>query len=471
MNKRLKLGLMLMLITSISWAQERPKPVLDGLEKKIDAQVKKYLDLDIFSGNVLVAENGNILYHKSFGLANRESKEANTINTKFDIGSMNKTFTKLIVLKLLEEKKLKLEDKLGHYLEGFPKMAADNITIAHLLNHTSGYGDYSQTPGFFGAPASEKIIDKLVKRISQMPLFFPPGTDREYSNSGYVLLGAIIEKVSGRTYHDMVQDHIVTPLGLTETYVKEKYTVPNRAIGYLKNMKGELEDNQGFVEVPNPDGGFLSTTSDMLKFHREFFYGDDIVKKKTKLKDEFYSMIQPHQNTGGAIPIAGGFNGANTSIYEILRDKISIIVFANMDEPVAENLGADILSIVRGEKPGEPKMPTLQVVYQALKQNGRDYVKNNFEDLSSNWNPMDPPGIILNMIGYSLMRDGDLNMAADAFSLNTELFPEDPNVWDSYGEVLLNQGKKEEALSMYQKALSIDPEFPSALEKVKELTQ
>lgn len=462
---------MLMLITSISWAQERPKPVLDGLENKIDAQVEKYLDLDIFSGNVLVAENGNILYHKAFGLANRETKEANSLNTKFDIGSMNKTFTKLIVLKLLEEKKLKLEDKLGQYLEGFPKMAADNITITHLLNHTSGYGDYFQTPGFFEAPASEKTIEKLVKRISQMPLFFPPGTDREYSNAGYVLLGAIIEKVSGRTYHDMVQDHIVTPLGLTETYVKEKYNVPNRAIGYLKNMKGELEDNQGLVEVPNPDGGFLSTTSDILKFYREFFYGNTIVKKRTKLKDEFYGMIQPHQNTGGAIPIAGGFNGANTVIYEILRDKISIMVFANMDEPVAENLGADILSIVRGEQPGEPKMPTLQVVYQALKQNGRDYVKNNFEDLSSNWNPMDPPGIILNMIGYSLMRDGDLNMAANAFSLNTELFPEDPNVWDSYGEVLLNQGKKQEALSMYQKALSIDPEFPSALEKVKELTQ
>lgn len=456
------------LLTNCNAQEKHPILQKNEIEPKIDALVKQYLDLDIFSGVVLLAEKGKPIYHKAFGLANRETKTPNTLNTKFNIGSMNKTFTKLVILQLLEEDKLSLSDKLGKYLPGFPKLAAKNIKIEHLLNHSSGYGDYLGRD-FFNSSISQKTIKALVKRIKKMPLLFEPGSEQEYSNSGYILLGAIIEKITGQTYHQNVKERIVKPLGLTETYVENKNEVPERAIGYLKTMTGEIEDNTGFVELPNPDGGFLSTTTDILKFYREFHYGNIIIKEETKLKDEFYQMIQAHNNTGGAIPHAGGFNGANTVNYEVLRDDITLIVFANMDEPVAEQLGAGILAIIRNQAPKSPALPAVQNVYQSYQKHGIDYVKTNFESLITNFHPEDPKDMILNAVGYDFLQMHEENKAIEIFQLNTEIFPNVGNTWDSLGEAYFKNGDNKKALAVYKKALSIDPEIPSAIKMVKKL--
>ena len=234
-------------------------------------------------------------------------------------------------------------------------------------------------------------------------------------------------------------------------------------------MKGELEDNNGFIALANPDGGFQSTSADVLTFYREFHYGEKILKKETKMKDEFFRMIQEHTTTGGAIPHAGGFNGANTVNYEILRDMITVIVLANMDEPVAEHLGAGILAIIRGQSPKKPAIPAVQKVYQAYTINGVDFVKKNFNDLISNFHPTDPKSLIMNQIGYEFLFDGSIKQAIELFSLNTEMFPEDHNVWDSLGEAYLKNGDRDKALEYYKKALSIDPDFPSAKKMIREI--
>ncbi len=456
-------------ILSVS-AQKSPPVELSkmNLDPKIDQLVKAYQDLDVFSGVVLVAQNGVPVYHKAFGLANREANIPNTLQTKFDIGSMNKTFTKVVVFQLVEAGKLKLGDPLGMYLSGFPEVAAKNITIEQLLNHTAGFGDY-HTPGFFDAPRSEKTIAAIAEKAKNMPLLFEPGTDQSYSNLGYILLGAIIEKVTGKTYHENVKERIIQPLELRDTYVEDKDRVPQRSIGYFKNMKGELENNEGFLEIPNPDGGFQSTTLDILKFYREYHYGHKLLKPETKKLDEMWAFMQEHQTTGGAIPHAGGFEGANTVIFEVLRDKISVIVFANMDEPVAEQLGVGILSIIRGKEPQQPSLPATQNVYQAMQEHGLGYVKENFEALTVNFHPTDPRDMILNEVGYELLFSEDIDQAIATFQLNTELFPDVANVWDSLGEAWLKKGDREKALKYYQKALAIDPGLPSAKAAVDRL--
>ncbi|MEM9687360.1 MAG: tetratricopeptide repeat protein, partial [Bacteroidota bacterium] len=176
----------------------------------------------------------------------------------------------------------------------------------------------------------------------------------------------------------------------------------------------------------------------------------------------FFRMIREHATTGGAIPHAGGFPGANTVAYEILRDKISIIVFANMDEPIAEQLGAGILAIIRGQEPQKPTLPAIQNVYQAYNTHGLDYVKDNFFALIVNFHPEDPKSVILNNIGYEFLKDNAIKKALELFTLNTELFPQDPNVWDSLGEAHIKNGTKAKAIQYYKKALAIDPDFPSA---------
>ncbi|AXT20439.1 serine hydrolase [Flavobacteriaceae bacterium AU392] len=440
------------------------------IASKIDALVKQYTSLDIFSGVVLVAENGKPIYHKAFGLADREKGIPNTLNTKFDIGSMNKTFTKVLILQLIDEGKLSFDDTIGKHLIGFPEMAANNITVEHLLYHFSGYGDY-WSPDFKKLPTKQKTIQGLLERIKKMPLLFEPGSENEYSNSGYIILGAIVEKITGKSYHKNIQERIVTPLNLENTYVEStlKSKISNRAIGYYKDIKGNLLNNNDFVELPNPDGGFQATTLDIMKFYKEFFYGNSILREEAKMEDEFYRQLERHRTTGGAIPHYGGFEGANTALYEILRDKITIAVFANMDEPVAEQIGPGILAIIRGQKPKKPSLPAIQNVYKHYNEKGLDYVKTNFKNLISNFHPTDPKSLILNRIGYTFLRENKIDKALDIFKLNTELFPENPNVWDSLGEIYLKKGDTKTALKNYEKALTLDPEFESAKRKVEQL--
>jgi len=452
-----------------SFSQEKSKIANPTqLESKVDALVKQYQDLDIFSGVVLVAEKGKPKYYKAFGLANREEKVPNTLTTKFDIGSMNKSFTKTLILQLMEEGKLKVTDKLGDYLKDFPEIAATKITIMDLLKHRSGYGGYWGRD-FNDLPIDQKRIPALVERIKKLPLDFEPGTDIQYSNAGYVLLGAIVQEITGKTYHQEVQERILNPLGMTETYMVDKHEVPDRAIGYLKDMKGTISSNTGFVEVPNPDGGFQSSAGDIVKFYTEYFYGATLLSNETKANDDFFGFTNSNRTTGGAIPMAGGFPGANTAYFEVLRDEISIIVFANMDEPVAEQLGAGILAIVRGNEPKTPSLPAVQNIYNHYKKFGLQYIEDNFFSLIDNFHAEDPKGMILNDIGYDYLQNGEIEEALKFFKLNVKLFPEDANLWDSLGEGYYEKGDYKKSLQYYKKALEIEPSMSSAIEMVAKL--
>jgi len=428
-----------------------------------DALVKQYQELDIFSGVVLIAENGHPFYLKAFGLADRENGKANTVRTRFNIGSMNKSFTNLLIYKLLESNQLKPNDKLGKFLSGFPEKAAQNITIEHLLTHQSGYGDYFQ-PGFFDSPPETRTIDGIVERARTIPLLFEPGTEQEYSNTGYILLGAIIEKVTGKSYYENVKEHITKPLQLNETFIENTHMVKNRAIGYLKSVKGELEDNLRFHEQAKPDGGFYATAADILKFYQNYYYSDSLVSETVRGADRFFQAAKELQKSGGdkAFGNAGGFNGANTVLYEMPGLRTSIVVFANMDEPVAEQLGQGILAIIRGEKPKKPHLPAAQNVYMAMKKHGAQYVKSNFDSLTVNFHPDDPRDFILNMVGYELLWDNEIDAAIEAFTLNTELFPDAANCYDSLGEAWVLKGNREMALKNYRKALELDPQMESA---------
>ncbi len=463
---------LIFLISAIS-AQAQPGLRSDSFEKSVDDLVQAYTDLGIFSGVVLVAEEGKPVYHKAFGLADRSTGRMNTTETRFDIGSMNKSFTKVAVLKLIHEDKLSMDDPLGKYLDGFSREVSENVTIRHLLTHTSGFGDY-HGPDYFDRSYDEKKLWPIVEILKGMPLMFPPGEEQAYSNAGYVLLGAIMEKAAGKDFFDLINELVVQPLGLENTYLREKYNTPNRAIGYMLTMRGELESNDVFNDPPKPDGGFYSTTEDILKFYRAYFYGNTLWTDEVRKLDPMYPFLQEHMDSGGAIPHAGGFGGSNTVLYEILRDRITVVVFANMDEVVAEDLGAGILAIIRGLKPKQPAYPAIPLIYQSYREQGINYVEDHFEELSANWHPADPKDWILNNIGYNLLYSGikgEQQQAIEILELNTRLFPEVANTWDSLGEAWKATGNKEKAISCYQKALKLDPGLESARDALKELQE
>ncbi|RMH62003.1 MAG: tetratricopeptide repeat protein, partial [Calditrichaeota bacterium] len=343
------------------------------------------------------------------------------------------------------------------------------ITIKHLLDHTSGFGDYVG-PRFFELPDNRKNIQGLLPLIKEMPIHFIPGTENEYSNAGYILLGAIIEKVTGKSYAENLEERIKKPLQLSSLVTKNVKKTARRAVGYTKNIFGEYEDNEHFVFEPKSDGGCYATAEDMMIFYRAFLYGNKLFSDKVKHQDPFFKQIQPiYKQHGAGIPFAGGFNGANTVHLERLADNISIVVFANMDEPVAENIALGIHKIINGQEPPKPQLPTLLSVYQAYVKNGIEYIRTNFKSLTSNWFDNDPKDLILNNLGYELLHNGRLEDALKIFRLNTEMFPNVANCWDSYGEALFKSGRNTEALKAYKRALKLNPNIPSAKKMVKEL--
>ena len=435
----------------------------------INQLIQQYLDLDIFSGVVLLADHGKPFLLEAYGLADRESETPITTNTLFDIGSMNKTMTAIVVYQLVNEGKLSLEDLMVDYLDGFQDERTADIRIHHLLNHSSGFGDY-HWEGYFEAGPEEKGIAAVTERARQMELLFAPGEGDEYSNTGFVLLGAIIEKVTGISYQQNVQERIVDPLGLKNTYVQNLDDYRSRqAIGYRKSIFGDLIATPSEAEVPNPDGGFLSTVEDVFTFYRSFYYDDLLLNPEARSLSpmlQHFADLDPGQLTGSA----GGFEGWNTCFLEVKGQELSIMVFANMDEPVAENLAIGMLSILQGEEADAPALPAIQLVAQAYQEYGIDFVRTNFEDLTTNFHPTDPKDFILNMVGYGfLYEEEDPDAAIELFLLNTTLFPEVANCWDSLGEAYAMKGDREAAITAYNKALELAPGLESAVQALARL--
>lgn len=441
---------------------------LDGIAPRIDSLVKSYTDLDIFSGVVLLAKGDTPLYHRAFGLANREKNIPNRLNTKFRIGSLNKDFTRVVVMQLIGEGKLNYGDRMTDLLPGFNQPDANKITIEHLLEHQSGFGDYIDRE-LLEQDLSSLTINQLTDRIREMDLMFPPGEEQAYSNAGYILLGAIIEKITGKSYAENVRERIVRPLQMKDTYLENTRSIPDRSIGYLQVLDG-IENNENLLMEPMPDGGFYSTATDLLTFYRELFHGNRLLKAEVRENSSFFQMIQPiYDEAGAGIPLAGGMNGLNALVISLLKDDMHIIVLANMDEPVAEKIGMGILHLMKGRTPEAARLPAVLNAWRTYQDHGIDHLRENFEEVTANFHPADPRDLILNNLGYNLLFSGRDRDAVAIFRLNTELFPEVANVWDSYGEALRKQGQNRESLAAYRKALQLDPQMETARKAVEEL--
>lgn len=468
-----KLKILILFFVMTSCLSQENKIILnidkDILSDKVDTYIQKYESLDIFSGAIVIAQNGEPLYSKAFGLANRDRNQPNTLQTKYLIGSMNKDFTRVIVLQLIAEDKLKWGDKMVTYLSDFNQQGASEITVRELADHTSGFGDY-ESWDYVELPYPKKNMETILEIAKNQELLFQPGTASEYSNVGYVLLGAIIEKITGNSYIQNVRERIVEPLGMKNTYLNDILNKPDRTIGYMKTING-IEDTEIVLAEPRPDGGFWCTPSDLLLFYQNLFYGNKLIPENIRTTDSYFKRLIPSFDKANSIEyLAGGTNGHNSVIAQFLKENISIIVLANMDEPVAEKVADGIVDILKGNEPPAPKLPALLASYDAYKTKGITYLKDNFEEITSNFYPNDPKDGILNNLGYQLMGDGKLEEALDILKLNTELFPEVANCWDSYGEILLKKDDNKAALEAYKKALSINPDLPSAQEMVKELS-
>jgi CubicO group peptidase (beta-lactamase class C family) len=308
--KRLLLSLTLGLVTAISTSAQDSKSAQSSSEKISDAAIRTELEPfleklvaeDKFSGVVLVAKDFRPIFGKAYGMANIGSQVRNRTDTRFNVGSMSKMFTAVAIAQLVERGKLSFSDSVGKHLPDYTnKAVASKVTIHQLLTHTSGMGDY-QNENFYAQLDQMKTVSNLLPLFVNDPLTFEPGTKWEYSNSAYVVLGLIIEKISGQSYFDYVKQNVFKPAGMNSTdfYARDE-NVPNRARGYMKvNDQGDpdpsaprRENTSARPAKGSPAGGAYSTVTDMLEFHRALVNDKLLSQKYTDIVTTAKAKVPP----------------------------------------------------------------------------------------------------------------------------------------------------------------------------------
>ncbi|HEY3213463.1 MAG TPA: serine hydrolase domain-containing protein [Actinomycetota bacterium] len=235
----------------------------------LETFLREEVSADRFSGAVLVAKDGEVVFIHAYGLADREQKIPNTLQTRFRVGSMNKMFTAVAILQLVEAGEVELTAPLGTYLTDYPNPdVATEVTIHHLLTHTGGTGDIFG-PEFEAHREELRTIADYVELHGERGPEFEAGSQWVYSNYGFVLLGAVIEAVTGQSYYDYVHEHIYEPVGMTGTgSVPEDQAVPDRAIGYMDPIGGtDWRPNTDTLPYRGTSaGGGYSTVGDFARF-------------------------------------------------------------------------------------------------------------------------------------------------------------------------------------------------------------
>lgn len=324
--------------------------------ERMDQVVRSYSDSHQFMGSVLVAQGDKVVFEKSYGDANLEWNIPNDLLTKFRIGSMTKQFTAASILLLEERGKLSTDDYVKKYMPDAPA-AWDKIKIYNLLTHTSGIPSFTSFPDYHASEATPTTAKALVDRFRDKPLEFQPGEKWNYSNSGYVLLGYLLEKISGQTYADFVEQNIFKPLGMKDSgYDSNSAIIPHRAMGYTPSPKGPV--NSGYIDmtIPFSAGALYSTTHDLLLWEQGLYGGKVLsaasLKKMTTPFKENYGCGLMIANAKGHLQYehGGGIEGFNTDMAYYPDDKLTVIVLGNLNGGAPGDIAGKLAAVTHGEK-------------------------------------------------------------------------------------------------------------------------
>lgn len=324
---------------------ETKKVTNKEISAELDSFMKKLVDADVFSGAVLLAKDGEVLFKGAYGMANKDFNVPNKVDTKFNLGSMNKMFTGVAIAQLVEKGKISFDDPLSKFIPDFPNAeAAKKIQIKHLLTHTSGLGGYFSERYQNMSRDKLRTIDDMMNMVRQdeKSIAFEPGSRWRYSNTGMLVLGKVIEVVSGQSYYDYVRENISKPAGMTNTDCYELDRVnTNLAVGYDKQFTdaGVAWGNNIFAHVMRggPQGGGYSTVEDLLKFDRALRSGKlvsgemfkTLATPKPELNSPEYGYgfsVDTAANTAGH---SGGFPGISSNLDMYLGSGWTAIVMSN----------------------------------------------------------------------------------------------------------------------------------------------
>src|SRR5688500_17260004 len=356
---------LLVLLATVTFSAQAPAPApraaLDdaAIAKKVDELLAAHVAVNDFSGTVLLAEAGKPIVAKGYGYANAEWQIPNTPQTKFRIGSVTKQFTSMLVMQLREQGKMTLEDSVCLYVEPCPTTWKP-VTIHHLLTHTSGIPTYTALPAWRETMMAPKTIEQMLGFFRDLPLQWTPGERYAYNNSGYFLLGVVIEKIAGKKYEQALQDMILTPLGLHDTgYDWPQTIIPRRASGY--RGRGAALANAPALDMQQPyaAGSMYSTVEDLLKWDQAL-YTDKLLPAAAKqiMWTPFLENYAYGWNIAAASPASfghrrmahgGGINGFSANIIRVPDSNVTVIVLSNNESANASARARELLALYYGQ--------------------------------------------------------------------------------------------------------------------------
>ncbi len=474
--KTLWIGVLLVGFATVSLAQSKVE--------KIDEVVSLYAEYGKFNGSILISHHGEVIYKKAFGMANMEWNIPNQTNTKHRLGSITKQFTAMLVLQQVQKGTLSLDDVITTHLPYYPKATGDQVTIHHLLTHTSGIVNYTSYPGFFRDEARDPYQpEAFIKLFADSTLRFTPGEKFEYSNSGYFLLGAILEQVTGQTYEQLLHEHILSPLKMNNTGFDHHETLlKNRAAGYEKEGSGYKNADYLDMSVPYAAGSMYSTVEDLYLWDQAL-YTEQLLSSENKalMFTPYVPAWSSHYGYGwfimqlplgrGNAPMVihqhdGGINGFHTVISRIPAEKLMIVMLNNTGYTSLNDINLAINAILHDLPYQLPKRSFVEALQDVVSTNGFEAGLQWFSE-NKNSSEYELKENEVNAMGYQLLRMQKIKEAITVFQFNVESFPKSWNTYDSLAEAYALDGNIESALAYYKKSLELNAENEQAKKYVE----
>jgi CubicO group peptidase (beta-lactamase class C family) len=416
----------------------------------INKLVRQYEELKWFSGNVLVFKEGKRVFESSVGYSNIEEKLKNHSNTLFNIGSIQKNLTAVLVLQAVDEGLIKLDEPLIKYVSDLPNDISNKVKITHLLDHTSGLPDIFNSE-YRSNFRKYDTIAKKITLLNDAKLLFEPGNERQYSNLGYILLGAILEKIYNRDYWELVKLKIMSKVPAKSP--------PNGLINaelYHYSYSGEkvlINDHER--EHKSPDGGGYYSASVLISFYQQLFKEGELLSKSSL---SFFKNLQKDNSQWVAF---GGGKGVSAAVEINFQSGIWVCVLANTDGLVSEEISARIMKILHKDKVESVRIPPSIYAYKLYKEIGKKEFNEDFNRKYKEEGYSTFIGRVLTDLGRSLIGAGKSEESLFFFKYLVNSFPEIPEVYDGLAFGYFSSGYGKEALKAFQKGLAIKPNYQS----------
>ncbi|MEM8598388.1 MAG: serine hydrolase [Bacteroidota bacterium] len=471
------LALLLAVLLAVPAFAQPAAPPAD-LADRLDGALSHVHDIGMFNGTVLVAQGDDVLYAEGFGHADMTWDVPNAPDTRFWLASVTKQFTAALALMLIEEGAFGLDDPITAILPDYPAAQGDPVTVRMLLNHTSGIPSMTGMEDFMQTRSNDAFtVDEMLAVFNEEPFDFEPGSQYAYNNSGYFLLGALIEEATGMTYAEALQAKLFDPLGLNDTGYVESTVTERMATGYTRSGMDYAHATYIHPSVPYAAGMLYSTVHDLHRWNRAL-YGGEVFSDAATLTAMTtpegaaadaryaYGIASGTQEIGGeerqVYQHSGGIPGFSTQLAYVPGDELTVVVLDN----TGGNSGQVLMTLARtfyGEEVDLPKQPIAQVLMATIEEAatmeaGVEAALAQYETLMAD----DPDGYDfgedqLNTLGYMVMGEGRPDLAIPIFQRNVAQFPEASNPYDSLGEAYMEDGQTDLAIENYEKSIELNP--------------